>query len=84
MDEDSTSKDIAKFAKDMGMNYPVVLVKEGVTESYGGLDYLPASFYIDRDGKVVDKVFGLKGRAEVESDVKKALASGQAVRAARQ
>ncbi|GAC1437522.1 MAG: hypothetical protein NVS1B11_34070 [Terriglobales bacterium] len=83
MDEDSNSQDIAKFAKTMGMNYPVVLGKESVTESYGGVDYLPASFYIDRDGKVVEKAFGLKGRAEVESDIKKALASGHAVRAAK-
>lgn len=83
MDEDSNSQDIAKFAKTMGMNYPVVLGKESVTESYGGVDYLPASFYIDRDGKVVEKVFGLKGRAEVESDIKKALASGHAVRASK-
>jgi hypothetical protein len=30
---------------------------------------------------VVDKVFGLKGRGEIEDSIKKALAEGQAVQA---
>jgi hypothetical protein len=45
------------------------------------VQFLPATFYIGRDGKVVDKVFGLKGRGEIEDSIKKALAEGQAVQA---
>ena len=43
--------------------------------------FLPATFYIGRDGKVVDKMFGLKGRGEIEDSIKKALAEGHAVQA---
>ncbi len=53
------------------------LGKEDVGDAYGGVQFLPATFYISRDAKVVDKVFGLKGRAEIEGNVKKALGQGR-------
>jgi peroxiredoxin len=71
--DDSAEKDIADFAHQMGVNYPVLIGKEEVGSAYGGIPFLPATFYIDRDGKVVDKVFGLKGRGEIEDLVKKIL-----------
>jgi peroxiredoxin len=80
MDE-ASPEDIGKFAKDLGVNYPVLVGKEEVGVAYGGVQFLPATFYIGRDGKIVDKVFGLKGRGEIESAIKKALAQGQAVQA---
>ena len=80
MDE-ASPEDIGKFAKDLGVNYPVLVGKEEVGDAYGGVQFLPATFYIGRDGKVVEKVFGLKGRGEIESAIKKALAQGQAVQA---
>jgi thiol-disulfide isomerase/thioredoxin len=71
--DDSSKDDIAKFAKDMGVNYPVLIGKEAVGEEYGGVPALPESFFIGRDGKIVDKIIGLKGKAEIEDAVKKAL-----------
>jgi thiol-disulfide isomerase/thioredoxin len=71
--DDSGKDEIAKFAKDMGMNYPVLLGKEAVGDAYGGVPALPESFFIGRDGKIVDKIMGLEGRSEIEDAVKKAL-----------
>jgi hypothetical protein len=34
---------------------------------------LPQSFLIARDGKIVDKIVGLRGKAEIEDSIKKAL-----------
>jgi peroxiredoxin len=79
--DDASPKEIAEFAHDLGVNYPILVGKEAVGDAYGGVQFLPATFYIDRDGKVVDKVFGLKGRAEIEDNIKKALAERQAVQA---
>lgn len=73
--DDSGAKDISDFAKKMGVNYPIVIGKEAVGDEYGGLPYLPSTFYIDRDGKVVDRVFGLVSRSEIEGDIQKALGS---------
>jgi len=71
--DDSGKDDIAKFAKDMGVNYPVLLGKEAVGDAYGGVPALPESFFIGRDGKIVDKIIGLKGKAEIEDSIKMAL-----------
>ena len=71
--DDSGKDEIAKFAKDMGMNYPVLLGKEAVGDAYGGVPALPESFFVGRDGKIVDKIMGLEGRSEIEEAIKKAL-----------
>ena len=71
--DDASKEDIAKFAKQMGVNYPVLIGKEAVGDSYGGIPALPETFFIGRDGKVVDKILGLRGKAEIEDAIKKAL-----------
>jgi thiol-disulfide isomerase/thioredoxin len=71
--DDSSKEDIAKFAKDMGVNYPVLLGKEAVGDAYGGVPALPESFFIGRDGKIVDKILGLKSKSEIEDSIRKAL-----------
>jgi hypothetical protein len=37
------------------------------------VQYLPTTFYIGRDGPIVDKMTGLLDRKEIETAVKKAL-----------
>jgi thiol-disulfide isomerase/thioredoxin len=71
--DDAGKEDIANFAKNLGVDYPILLGKESVGDAYGGVQFLPATFYVARDGRVVDKVFGLKGRGEIEGNIKKAL-----------
>jgi peroxiredoxin len=79
--DDASEQDIAKFAKDMGVNYPILIGKEATGEAYGGVPYLPLTFFIDRSGKVTDKVPGLHSRSDIEDNVKKALSRGQQVQA---
>ena len=80
--DDADTGDIAKFAKDMNIDYPILVGKEsardGIASDYGGVQFLPETFFIDRDGKVTGKVFGLKSRSEIEDEIKKALGSGTA------
>jgi peroxiredoxin len=71
--DDAGKEEIAKFARDMGVNYPILLGTESVGDAYGGVQFLPSTFFIDRDGKVVDHIFGLKSRSEIEDDVKLSL-----------
>jgi len=86
--DDSSKEDIARFAKEMGVNYPVLLGKEAVGDEYGGVPALPESFFISRDGKIVDKILGLQGKADIEEAVRKALnappGTGQTTAAATQ
>jgi peroxiredoxin len=80
-DEGDSKEDVAKFTQRMGVNYPILLGKEDVINSYGGVQFLPETVYIDRDGKVVEKVFGLKGKGEIEDYIKRSLAAGSLAQA---
>ena len=71
--DDVSPREIAGFAHDLGVNYPILLGKEAVGDAYGGVQFLPETFYIGRDGKLVDRAFGLRGRGEIEGNVKKIL-----------
>src|SRR6202451_4716223 len=71
--DDASKEDISKFAKDMGVNYPILIDKESVGDQYGGVPALPETFLIGRDGKLMDKIIGLRGKGEIEEDIKKAL-----------
>ncbi|MCU1306711.1 MAG: alkyl hydroperoxide reductase [Acidobacteriaceae bacterium] len=74
--DDSSNEEIAKFAKELGVNYPILRGKEAVGEAYGGLPGLPTTFFIGRDGKIVDQDAGLVSRKVIEENIKTALAQG--------
>ncbi len=75
--DDANPKDISQFAQDMGVNYPILIGKETVGDAYGGVPFMPETFFIARDGKLVDKMLGLKGRGEIEDNIKKILGSSR-------
>jgi thiol-disulfide isomerase/thioredoxin len=79
--DDASTEDIAKFAKDMGVNYPILVGKESVGVSYGGVSVLPTTFFLDRDGKVMFREFGLQSRSVFVDHIKQALNQGKAVQA---
>jgi peroxiredoxin len=79
--DDADVEDIAKFAKDMKVDYPILVGKESARDAigndYGGVPFLPETFFISRDGKVSDKVLGLRSRTEIEDAIKKILNTAQ-------
>jgi DsbE subfamily thiol:disulfide oxidoreductase len=76
--DDAGEDTVAKFVKDMGVTYTILMGKEAVGVDYGGVLGLPTTFYIDRQGRVVDQVVGLVSHSDIEDNIKKALASGTA------
>lgn len=80
MDDDAEkeSAKIAAFSKEMNLNYPVLLGNDKVGDAYGGVEGLPTTFYIGRDGRIVSAVSGLISHSEIEDNVKKALAAAVA------
>lgn len=71
--DDASTDDIAKFANDMRVNYPILLGKEAVGLSYGGVNVLPTTFFLDRDGKVIAREFGLHSRSVFVERIKESL-----------
>jgi len=74
LDDDSSPADIAKFAKEIGVNYTILVGKDSVGDAYGGVVGLPTTFYIDATGKIVEQTAGLpSGQGEIEDNIKKIL-----------
>jgi peroxiredoxin len=74
--DDNASDVVPKFAQDMKIDYPVLIGTEQVADQYGGVEGLPMTFYIGRDGKIVKKIEGLASHGDIESSIKEALNSG--------
>src|SRR5580700_3380924 len=55
-------RDIAKFAEQERMPYPVLIDGASISTPYGGLDALPTSYFVDRNGKVVAAQLGLTSK----------------------
>src|SRR3984885_13823064 len=64
--DDSKPDSIAQFASEMRVNYPILLGTDKVSDDYGDIDSLPTTFYIGRDGTIVDKMTGLFDRKDIE------------------
>ncbi len=79
--DDAGKSVIADTAKKSGVTYPILLADDKVETAYGGVDYLPESFYVGRDGKVMLETAGVSseggGKDEIEANIKKLVASGQ-------
>jgi len=61
------------FARQNGMNYPVLLGSDEVSMRYGGIEGIPTTFIIDRRGRIANRFEGFRPRAVFEEEIKKLL-----------
>ena len=61
---------VKQFAQQSGMNYPVVLADEKTTQAFGGIEAIPTTFIIDREGRIVTKHLGFTEKDEFEKELK--------------
>jgi cytochrome c biogenesis protein CcmG/thiol:disulfide interchange protein DsbE len=73
---------VRPFLKDLSVNYRVVLGDDKTADMYGGIEALPTTFIIDRDGRIASTHIGLTGKKEFEDAIEKLLAGGDAGNAA--
>ena len=67
---------LAKFGEEQHLNYPLLVGDDAMSRKYGGVEFLPTSYFVGRDGKIVAETAGLVSKNEVEASIKKALAAG--------
>jgi cytochrome c biogenesis protein CcmG/thiol:disulfide interchange protein DsbE len=63
MDEDGW-RAVKPFIAERKINYRVLLGNERIARLYGGLEALPVTLLIDRDGKIVSKHVGTEAGKE--------------------
>jgi thiol-disulfide isomerase/thioredoxin len=77
--DDAPKTIVESTAKKLGVTYPILLTDEKVEKPYGGVESLPESFYVGRDGKVLIETAGMRdgqgGKDMIEANLKKIMAS---------
>lgn len=64
------SEDPLKFARKLGVHYPLVVATDDLLEKLGGLEGLPTTFLYDREGILRNKIIGFEYTAVFESELK--------------
>ncbi|MDZ7639265.1 MAG: hypothetical protein U5J83_13605, partial [Bryobacterales bacterium] len=63
------------FMADMKVNYRMVLGTEEMAQLYGGVEALPTSYILDRNGKVASVHMGIVSRSVFEEEIRALLAA---------
>ncbi len=64
---------VADFVRQNGMDYPVLMGSDEVAARYGGIEGIPTTFLIDRDGKIVNRFEGFRPKSVFEEEIRKLL-----------
>jgi thiol-disulfide isomerase/thioredoxin len=75
-DDGASPQDISKAAGKLGVTYPILLTDGKVAPAYGGVEYLPETFYIARNGTIIAETAGAPTRDEMEANIRRTLSEG--------
>ncbi|MGB9605142.1 MAG: peroxiredoxin family protein [Bryobacteraceae bacterium] len=68
MDEDGWEV-VRPFIQRLGVNYRILLGDDTVAQLYGGVESLPTTFLIDREGRIASVHIGLVSKSRYERDL---------------
>ena len=72
MDDDGWES-VKPFLKELNVSYRVVMGDDKTAQLYGGIEALPTTYLIDRDGRIVSEHVGLTGKREFENAIEQLL-----------
>ena len=72
---EASAAPVRKFADKMELNYPVLIGAQKIADKYS-VKGLPASIFIDRNGRITDQVPGGASRSFLENEIQLALENG--------
>lgn len=68
MDDDGWDS-VKPFIRHLGINYRIVLGDDSTAQLYGGVEALPTTFLLDREGRIAAVHVGLATKREFEDDI---------------
>ncbi len=68
MDDDGWQS-VKPYVRDRKINYRMVIGTDELAQLYGGVDSLPTTFIIDRDGRIAAHHIGLVGKSDYENEI---------------
>lgn len=73
--DDGGEKDVAPFARQNQINYPLVAAGgQELAQSYGGIRGIPTTFLIDKQGRIAQKYIGSRSKEVFEKEIQALLA----------
>ena len=60
---------VRPFVAKSGINYPIVMGDDTTVAAFGGVEGIPTTFLIDREGLIRDKKVGMMATAEYEKKI---------------
>jgi peroxiredoxin len=60
---------VKNFAAKAGINYPLVMADDEILAAFGGVEAIPTTFLIDRDGIIRDRKVGSEPAADYAKKV---------------
>jgi peroxiredoxin len=73
--EDEAWAKVRPFVVQHKLNYPIVMGNSAVVDAYGFASY-PATYLIDKSGRIAASYVGVVSKEDVEANIKKLLAEG--------
>jgi thiol-disulfide isomerase/thioredoxin len=67
------TEDPVRFAKKLGIRYPLAVASDGIRQKFGGIEGLPTTLLYDRQGVLRNKVIGFEYTSTFEANVKELL-----------
>ncbi len=64
------TEDPLRFARRIGVRYPLAVASERLRQAFGGIEGLPTTLIYDRRGILREKIVGFEYTSVVESDLK--------------
>jgi thiol-disulfide isomerase/thioredoxin len=69
----SAEAHVAAFAASRGVTYPLVTGSDALADAYGGINAIPTSIIIDRDGRIVETIEGSRDESEFRASIARAM-----------
>ncbi len=73
--DDGNADAVAAFTREFHVGYAIALGNNDVGDAYGGVQFLPQSFFLDRQGRIVRHLLGAESREQIEEAIRQALAA---------
>jgi thiol-disulfide isomerase/thioredoxin len=69
VDEPAALPKAKRLAKEYGINYPSLVGNQETMRDFGGVNALPTSFLVRKDGRIREKLTGLRSEEELERKI---------------
>jgi len=71
--DDGDRERVEGFVRERSVDYPILLNDGNVDRRYGGVRFLPQTFFVGRDGRIIRRVYGIRTHTDFEADIRSAL-----------